>query len=222
MFREARMFWRMEMFRRINLFRTFLGPVSTLEKRAGPVSIKEINWPFSPPRTNAPTNPVSPRGTLACFFKQEDFILAGQQDFPLHPPGFLTAHQNYFLLAIRRIVSGKRVDFFHQPTEEMILPPAAAYWQLRGSDGNPMGSFNWRQSGSDLDTLNARQTFRIDRRARFKNRSAGNGSTWGSIWFRDICRCAAISLQPGGRSVIDPHAAPQSHFWIINRAGIYQ
>ena len=100
------------MFRRINLFRTFLGPVSTLEKRAGPVSIKEINWPFSPPRTNAPTNPVSPRGTLACFFKQEDFILAGQQDFPLHPPGFLTAHQNYFLLPIRRIVSGKQVDFF--------------------------------------------------------------------------------------------------------------
>ena len=88
--------------------------LSAVEKRAGPVSIKEINWPFSPPRTNAPTNPVSPRGTLACFFKQEDFILAGQQDFPLHPPGFLTAHQNYFLLPIRRIVSGKQVDFFDQ------------------------------------------------------------------------------------------------------------
>ena len=166
-----------------------------MEKREGPVSIKEINWPFSPPRTNAPTNPVSPRGTLACFFKQEDFILAGQQDFPLHPPGFLTAHQNYFLLAIRRIVSGKRVDFFHQPTEEMILPPAAAYWQLRGSDGNPMGSFNWRQSGSDLDTLTVPQTFKIDLGARFKDWSAGNGSTWGlnldvagRVWrIRDIC-----------------------------------
>ena len=104
---------RMEMFRRINLFRTFplllVGPCQ--QWREGPVSIKEINWPFSPPGTNAPTNPVSPRGTLACFFKQEDFILAGQQDFPLHPPGFLAAHQNYFLLPIMRIVSRKQVDF---------------------------------------------------------------------------------------------------------------
>ena len=193
--------------------------MSAVEKREGPVSIKEINWPFSPPRTNAPTNPVSPRGTLACFFKQEDFILAGQQDFPLHPPGFLTAHQNYFLLAIRRIVSGKRVDFFHQPTEErwfcLLLP-------LIDSTGAQM-VIPWGaliDAGSDLDTLNARQTFRIDPRARFKDRSAGKGSTWGSI-SRHLSVCCYFAAT-GGRSVIDPHAAPQSHFWIINRAGIYQ
>ena len=167
MFREARMFWRMEMFRRINLFRTFLGPVSTLEKRAGPVSIKEINWPFSPTRTNAPTNPLSPQGTFACFFKQEDFILASQQDFPLHPPGFLAAHQNYFLLPIRRIVSGKQVDFLPRRRWEwfwagLLLLIDRRERRGRGSDGNPGGSFNWRQSGSDLDTLNVPQTSKID------------------------------------------------------------
>lgn len=123
--------------------------LSALEKRAGPVSIKEINWPFSPPRTNAPTNPVFPPGTLACFFKQEDFILAGQQDFPLHPPGFLAAHRNYFLLPIMRIVSGKQVDFFAQGKRGDEGDSAASCWLLtapaegrRGSDGNPMGSFN--------------------------------------------------------------------------------
>ena len=147
MFREARMFWRMEMFRRINLFRTFLGPVSTLEKRAGPVSIKEINWPFSPTRTNAPTNPLSPQGTFACFFKQEDFILASQQDFPLHPPGFLAAHQNYFLLPIRRIVSGKQVDFLPRRRWEWFCAGLLLLIDRReegeaweGSDGNPGGA----------------------------------------------------------------------------------
>ena len=50
------------MFRRINLFRTFLGPVSTLEKRAGPVSIKEINWPFSPTRTKPLPTLFPPKG----------------------------------------------------------------------------------------------------------------------------------------------------------------
>ena len=151
MFREARMLRRMEMLGEGLICFAHFPPrtLSALEKRAGPVSIKEINWPFSPPRTNAPTNPVSPRGTLACFFKQEDFILAGQQDFPLHPPGFLTAHQNYFLLPIMRIVSGKQVDFFAQGRRGdegdsatsccLLTAPAEG---RRGSDGNPMGSFN--------------------------------------------------------------------------------
>ena len=68
-----------------------------------------------------------------------------------------------------RIVSGKQVDFFAQGKRGDEGDSAASCWLLtapaegrRGSDGNPMGSFNWRQSGSDLDTLNVPQTSKID------------------------------------------------------------
>lgn len=229
MFREARMLRRMEMFRRINLFRTFslLGPVSTGEEsRAG--LDKGNKLAFFTTGNQRPYQPCFPPRDPRLFLQTGGF-------HPRRPTGFPSSSTR---------ISRRPPELFSPADHEDCLRKASGFLRWRearrwewfchllllidrtgrgsgGSDGNPVGSFNWRQSGSDLDTLTVPQTFKIDLSEQgLKIDPLGMDPRGGSIWsggrvwrIRDICwgRCPAISLLLcRGRSVIDPHAAPQS------------